>query len=186
MPTTLAEIYVLTSPFPLMSFPGGSDGKESACNARDPCSIPGLGRSPGERNGYPVQYSYLENSMNRRALGVIVHWVTESNTAEKLTLSLFQWYFSSPGDLALRWWGISVALFCLASLSFLLFISLTNSEHIGNTLGLNMLFSFLNNSNKFFTNMPDFPGCISFNCLPGKWLSFVHIVEHIFLFDSGL
>ena len=80
-----------------------------------------------------------------------------------------------------------MALFCLASLSFLLFISLTNSEHIGNTLGLNMLFSLLNNSKKFFfTNMPDFPGCTSFNYLPGKWFSFEHIVEHIFLFDSGL
>ena len=38
-------------------FPGGSDGKESACNVRDPGSIPGLGRSPGKGNGYPLQYS---------------------------------------------------------------------------------------------------------------------------------
>ena len=42
-------------------------GEESACNAGDPGSIPGLGRFPGEGNGYPVQYSYLENPMNRRA-----------------------------------------------------------------------------------------------------------------------
>ena len=48
-------------------FPGGSDGKESACNAGDPGSIPGLGRSPGERNGNPLQYSYLENSIDRGA-----------------------------------------------------------------------------------------------------------------------
>ena len=41
-------------------FPGGSDGKESACNAGDPDSIPGSGRSPGEGNGYPLQYSCLE------------------------------------------------------------------------------------------------------------------------------
>ena len=41
---------------------GGSDGKEYACKARDPGLIPGLGRSPGEGNGYPVQYSYLKNS----------------------------------------------------------------------------------------------------------------------------
>ena len=47
-----------------MSFPGSSDGKESACNAGDPGSIPGLGRSPGEGNGYPLEYSYLENSMD--------------------------------------------------------------------------------------------------------------------------
>ena len=41
-----------------MSFPGSSAGKESACNAEDPCSIPELGRSPGERIGYPIQYSW--------------------------------------------------------------------------------------------------------------------------------
>ena len=45
----------------------GSDGKESACNVGDPCLIPGLGRSPGEGNGNPFQYSYLENSMDRGA-----------------------------------------------------------------------------------------------------------------------
>ena len=44
-------------------FPGGSDRKESACNAGNLGSIPGLGRSPGEGNGYPLQYSGLENSM---------------------------------------------------------------------------------------------------------------------------
>ena len=43
------------------SFPGGSDGKESACNAGDPGLIPGSGRSPGEGNGNPLQYSCLEN-----------------------------------------------------------------------------------------------------------------------------
>ena len=50
-----------------MGFPGGSDSKESAYNARDPGSIPGLGRLPGEGNGYPPQYSYLENAMDRGA-----------------------------------------------------------------------------------------------------------------------
>ena len=44
---------------------GDSDGKESACNAGDQGSIPGLRRSPGEENGYPLQYSCLENSMDR-------------------------------------------------------------------------------------------------------------------------
>ena len=48
-------------------FPGGSDGKESTCNAGDPGSVPGLGRSPGEGNGYLLQYSCLENSINRKA-----------------------------------------------------------------------------------------------------------------------
>ena len=46
-------------------FPGGSDGKESACNVGDLASIPGLGRSPREGNGNPLQYSCLENSMDR-------------------------------------------------------------------------------------------------------------------------
>ena len=50
-----------------LSFPGGSDGKESACNAGDPSLIPGLARSPGEGNGNPLQYSCLKNSMSRRA-----------------------------------------------------------------------------------------------------------------------
>ena len=47
-----------------MGFPGGSDGKESSCNAEDLGSIPGLGKPPGEDNGYPFQYSGLENSMD--------------------------------------------------------------------------------------------------------------------------
>ena len=51
----------------IKGFPGSSAGKESACNAGDPGSIPGLGRSPGERNGYLLQYSGLENSMDRGA-----------------------------------------------------------------------------------------------------------------------
>ena len=45
-------------------FPGGSDGKASAHNAGDPCSIPGSGRSSGEGNGNPLQYSCLENPMD--------------------------------------------------------------------------------------------------------------------------
>ena len=61
-------------------FPGGSDGKESACNDGDPGSVPGLGRSPGERNGCPLQYSCLEDSMDRGAWLAIVHGVTKSWT----------------------------------------------------------------------------------------------------------
>ena len=58
-----------------MGFPGGSAGKESACSAGDLGSIPGLGRSPGEGKGYPLQYSGLENSMD-----YIVHGVAKSQT----------------------------------------------------------------------------------------------------------
>ena len=50
-----------------MDFPGGSDDKEPACNAGDLGSIPGLGRSAGEGNGYPLQYSGLENPVDREA-----------------------------------------------------------------------------------------------------------------------
>ena len=51
----------------MLGFPGGSDSKESACGPGDPGSIPGLVRSLGERNGYPLQYSCLENSMDTGA-----------------------------------------------------------------------------------------------------------------------
>ena len=51
-------------------FPGSSAGKESACNAGDLDSIPGLGRSPGEGNDYPLQYSGLENSMTVESMGL--------------------------------------------------------------------------------------------------------------------
>ena len=54
----------------MSGFPGGSDSKESACNAGDLGSIPGLGRSPGEGKSYPLQYSGLENSMDCIILGV--------------------------------------------------------------------------------------------------------------------
>ena len=60
-----------------LSFPDSSVGKESACKAGDPSSIPGLERSTGEEIGYQLQYSSLENSMD-----CIVHGVAESNTTE--------------------------------------------------------------------------------------------------------
>ena len=60
--------------------PTGSGGKESACNAGDPCSTPKSGRSPGEGNGYPLQYSCLEKSMDRGAWQATVHEVLESWT----------------------------------------------------------------------------------------------------------
>ena len=59
-----------------MDFPGGSDGKESACNAGDLSLIPGLGKSPGKGNGNPLQCSCLENPMDRGARGATVHGVT--------------------------------------------------------------------------------------------------------------
>ena len=60
-----------------MGFPGGSDGRESACNSGDPDLIPGLGRSSGKGNGNPLQYSCLENSMDREAWLATVHGVSK-------------------------------------------------------------------------------------------------------------
>ena len=62
--------------------PGGSDCKESVCNAGDPGSIPGSGRSPGEGNGDPLQYSCLENPMGRIARWATAHGVTEVDMTE--------------------------------------------------------------------------------------------------------
>ena len=63
-----------------VGFPGGSDGKESTCNAGCPDLIPGSGRSPGERKGCLLQYSCLENSMDRGACQATVHRAIKSRT----------------------------------------------------------------------------------------------------------
>ena len=61
-------------------FPGGSDGKESACNVEDMGLIPELRRSPEERNSYPLQQNCLENSRDRGAWQATVHETTKSQT----------------------------------------------------------------------------------------------------------
>ena len=73
-------ILIYTFIYQDMAFPGGSDGKESACNAGDLGLIPGLGRSPGGGNGHPLQYSCLEKSMDRGAWQATVHGVEKSRT----------------------------------------------------------------------------------------------------------
>ena len=72
----------------------GSDGKDSACNVGDPGLIPGLGRSPGEGNGNPLQYSSLGNPRDRGAWWAILHGVTKSRTRPK-RLSTYT-YIKSP------------------------------------------------------------------------------------------
>ena len=74
--------------FKSVGFTGGSDSKESACNAGDLGSIPGSGRSPGEGNGNLLQYSCLENPMDREIWWAIAHGFSESDTNEWPTLSL--------------------------------------------------------------------------------------------------
>ena len=86
----LGYCIVLFSPTD-MGFPGSSVGKESACNAGDPSSIPGLGRFTGEGIGSPLQYSGLENSIE-----CIIHGVTKSQTQlSDLSLDFQQIPYSS-------------------------------------------------------------------------------------------
>ena len=78
----LKILYTEFSMIPPMCFPGGSDSKESACNAGKPGSIPGSGRSPGEGNGNPLQHCCLENPMEGQAWQARVHGIAELDTTE--------------------------------------------------------------------------------------------------------
>ena len=72
--------------YKITGFPGSSAGKESACNAGDPGLIPGLGRSPGEGIGYPLQYSCLEKPHGQRSLVGYTSWSRkESDMTEQLS-----------------------------------------------------------------------------------------------------
>ena len=71
--TTTLTASIYQSLYYMSGFPGSLAGKESSCNAGDPSSISELGRSPGEGNGYPLQYSGLENSMDRGAWEATAH-----------------------------------------------------------------------------------------------------------------
>ena len=85
-------------PFIHESFPGGSEGKASACKAGDLGLIPGCGRSPGEGNGNPLQYSCLENPMDRVAWWATVHGVAKSRTRQ----SDFTFFYSFSMFLVLQ------------------------------------------------------------------------------------
>ena len=78
--TFLCFLVVILLALSTVGFPGGSDGLESAHNAGDPGLIPGLGRSPGEGNGYPLQHSCLENPTDRGAWWATFHRVAKSQT----------------------------------------------------------------------------------------------------------
>ena len=75
-------------------FPGSSDGKESAFNTGDPGSISGSGRSPGEGNANPLQYSCLENSTDRGAWRATVHGITELDIADNVYMLIYLFIFS--------------------------------------------------------------------------------------------
>ena len=96
-----------------MSFPGGSDGKESACSAQDQGLIPGLGRPPGEVNGNPLWYSYLENSKDREASRTSIPRTSsrkELHMTERLTHTYTQerlrkWNYGCQGEGIFREFG---------------------------------------------------------------------------------
>ena len=90
-----------------MGFPGGSEVKASACNAGDLGLIPGLGRSPGEGNGNPLQYSCLENPMAGGAWWATVHGVAKSQTR----LSNLTFTFHSDIDLQFVFLVVSLSGF---------------------------------------------------------------------------
>ena len=91
-------------------FPGGSNGKESACNVRDLGSIPGSGRCPGAGNSSPLQHSCLENSIDRGTWQATVHGVTKSQTL----LSEFHFSLSLDGNL---WYTVFIK-FLVHSLNY--------------------------------------------------------------------
>ena len=87
-------VSVCTGVCEYQGFPGSSAGRESTCSAGDPSSIPGLGRSPGERIGYPLQYSGLENSTDYIVHGVAKSWTQLSNFHFHFVLMESFLYFS--------------------------------------------------------------------------------------------
>ena len=88
---TNLQMLLLIKTFLLEGFPGGSAGKESSCNAGDLSLIPGLGRSPGEGNGNPLQYSCLENPHGQMSLAGYRPWgLKESGMTEQHSLSLLE------------------------------------------------------------------------------------------------
>ena len=94
--------YVLVVFSPIKGFPGGSESKESTFNARDLGSIHESGRSPGGGNGNPLQYSCLENSMDRGAWQVIVRGIAKTNLNKEENSLMVQWlrlHAPNAGDL---------------------------------------------------------------------------------------
>ena len=104
--------YFLISYFCIPCFPGGSEGKASACNAGDLGSIPGSGRSPREGNGNPFQYSCLENPMDRGAWRAIVYEVAKSRTQLSDFTFTFHFAFQSLIMKRTSFWGVSSRKSC--------------------------------------------------------------------------
>ena len=89
----MSFIAILKNLYTTTGFPGGSGGKESACNAGDLASIPGLERSPGGRHGNPLQYSCLENPHGQKSLVGYIPWGRkEMDMTERLSTA---WYITT-------------------------------------------------------------------------------------------
>ena len=116
-------------------YPSSSGGKESACNAGDPGSIPRLGISPGEGNGNPLQYACLENSMDRGNWQATVHGIAESDMTEQLTLTL--WIAFSCNGLFDYYSSFQLPSFPLKASSPSLFSGLPMVHHSLNILNSN-------------------------------------------------
>ena len=99
----LELIFILTCICENLLFPGGSEGKVSACNVGDPGSIPGSGRSPREGNGNPLQYSCLENPMDRGAWRATVHGVAQSRTRLSDFTFIFTFTIHSWASQVVQW-----------------------------------------------------------------------------------
>ena len=108
LPPSLPLEYTHTST--LVGFPNSSPGKESACNVGDLGSITGLGRSPAEENGNPLQYSCLQNPTGREAWQATVHGVTDSDTTERLTCT--HTHITRRHKPVVSWWALELFL-CL-------------------------------------------------------------------------
>ena len=102
----------------ILKLPGGSDSKETACNAGDPGSIPGLGRSPGEGNANPFPYSCLGNPINRAVWRATVCGVTkESDTTEQITHTNTISYLNFFYFRLLYWIQSCLQFFCCVKMS---------------------------------------------------------------------
>ena len=113
-------LFIIYKRYHTKGFPGGSKGKDSACNTGDLGSIPGLGRSPGEGIGNPLQYSCLENSTDREAWQATVHVITKSRTWPHQTLLLVKrdgarWVLTEIGHLLIRIGSSSISAWITGS-----------------------------------------------------------------------
>ena len=168
--TWKARLWLLGEKWRMLGFPGGSEGKESACNVGGLSSIPGSGWSPGEENGNPLQYSWLENPMDGGAWRATVHGVAKSQTQWATSLS-------PSGDEGSMPAGVS--LFHIVSQRLDSLTHHSPPASLGPELGLlaspsfeGFFFFFLI---YFNWNVVDLQYCVGFWCA-AKWIVYISAV----------